>query len=103
MKNRKILDTKAGGNFKKKIIIIIISWMEDKDLVLSVKDQAKKKTGESKYSGQYMLISNINTRFRYINSYTLAQFVGKYLHTHRPELAHDEIETQRKLEKRHFI
>ena len=45
-----------------------------------------------------MPISNINTRPD-VTSYALAQFVGKYLRTHRPELAHDEIETQEQLEE----
>ena len=71
--------------------------MEDENLVLSVKDSAKK-TGKSKYSGQYKLISNINTRSG-VPSYSLAQFVTEYLRTHRPELAHDEIETQGQLEE----
>lgn len=85
MKYQKILDTKAGRDKKNG------SWMEDEDLVLFVKDWAKK-TGENKYSGQYIPISNINTRSD-VTSYAFAQFVGKYLHSHRPELAHDEIKT----------
>ena len=71
--------------------------MEDEDLVLSVKDWAKK-TGESKYSGKYIPISNINTRSG-VTSYALAQFVDEYLRTHQPELARDEIETQEQLEE----
>ena len=71
--------------------------MEDEVLVLFVKDWAKK-TGESKYSSQYMPISSINTKSG-VTSYALAQFVSEYLHTHRPELANDEIETQEQLEE----
>ena len=44
--------------------------MKDEDLVLFIKDWAKK-TGKSNYSGQYMPISNINTRLDII-SYAFA-------------------------------
>lgn len=71
--------------------------MENEDLVLSVKDQAKK-TGESKYFGKYIPISNINTRSG-ITLYAFTQFVDEYLCIHQPKLAHDEIKTQEQLEK----
>ena len=45
--------------------------MENEDLVLSVKDWAKK-TGDSKYSGQYVPISSINTSSG-VTSYAFAQ------------------------------
>ena len=71
--------------------------MEDEDFVLSVKDWAKK-TGKRKYFGQYMPIRNINTRLN-ITSYAFAQFVSKYLLTHRLKLAYHEIEIQEQLEE----
>lgn len=71
--------------------------MEDENFVLSIKDWAKK-TVKSKYSGKYILISNINIRLD-ITLYALTQFVGKYLRLHKPELARNKIKTQEKLEK----
>lgn len=78
-------DTKAGEDKRN------VSWMEDEDLVLSVKDWAKR-IDENKYYDKYIPISNINIRSG-VTSYTFVQFVGKYLHTHTPELARDKIET----------
>ena len=86
MKDRVSPNTQAGGDKKN------LSWMENEDLVLSVKDWASK-TGESKYFSQYESISNINMLLD-ITSYSLSQFVSKYLCTNRPELAPHEIDTQ---------
>lgn len=83
MKYQKIPDIKARKNKKN------VSWIENKDFVLSIKDWAKK-TGESKYSSKYIPISNINTRLS-ITSNAFVQFVSKYLCTHQPELAYNKI------------
>lgn len=71
--------------------------MKNEDLVLFIKNWAKK-IDENKYSGQYMPISNINTKPN-VTLYTFVQFVGKYLCTHQLELAYDKIETQKQLKK----
>ena len=90
VKHRVIPNTKAGNNKSG------LCWMEDEDLVLSVKDWIKK-TGESKCP-ILILIIIINMELG-ITSYSLAQYVGEYLHKYRPELAPNEIDTQEKLEE----
>lgn len=91
MKDRVIPSTQAGGNKGN------LSWMEDEDLIFSVKEWTTK-TGESKYSSQYELISSISI-LSGVTSYSLAQFVHKYLQIHRPELSGHERDTQEELER----
>ena len=91
MKDRAIPSTQAGGNKRN------LSWMEDEDLIFLVKEWTTK-TGESKYSSQHESISSINILSGII-SYSLAQFVHKYLQIHRPELAGHERDTQEELEQ----
>ena len=45
-----------------------------------------------------MPISNINNVLG-VTSYSLAQYVGEYLRTHRSELGDNEIDTQAELER----
>ena len=91
MKDRVIPSTQAGGN-KGNFL-----WMEDEDLIFSVKEWTIK-TGKSKYSSQYESISNINNLLG-VTSYLLAQFVHEYLQIHQPELAGHEQDTQEELEQ----
>ena len=74
MKDRVIPSTQAGGNNRNFL------WMEDKDLIFSIKEWTTK-TGESKYSSQYESIRSINI-LSGITSYSLAQFVHEYLQIH---------------------
>lgn len=74
MNNRVIPSTPAVGN-KGNLL-----WMEDEDLIFSVK-KWMTKMGKSKYSSQYESISSINI-LSGVTSYSLAQFVGKHLAHH---------------------
>lgn len=87
MRYRVIPSTMAGGHKTN------LSWMEDEDLILSVKDWAC----ESKYYGQCRPTSNVKI-LPGLTSYLLARFVGEYLLTHH-ELAPYEIDTQEELER----
>lgn len=91
MKYQKIPDTKIRWDKKN------VFWIEDEDLVLFIKDLAKK-IGENKYFGQYMPVNSINIS-SIITSYTPTQFVGKYLYIYQPKLANDKIKIQKQLKE----